>query len=361
MVNLHANDRTQLLNLLTPLSILRNQRGREAVLISANLEELIPQIELEGPSAVVIPLMINFFCSYGRLTYEHESLGRFLNTIKGYVGLEEQKILDRIITKYNLMTPIAKAPDKIDWVKPVTQEDVLEKIIGENTLRPIAFLHQGLNAARSVAYIEISSGEESWSGTGFLISPNLLLTNHHVLPQQDLCAHTTFRFNYQLDFRGNPEVFKDYTAKEGGMYHANKSLDYALVELQDHPGDEWGYLTLKTQIPMLDSRVNIIQHPNGLPKQISVQNNFVKFANTTKIQYITSTLPGSSGSPVFNDYWEVIGLHHAGGYLPEKENGPLYFRNEGITTKAILDDLPDEIKTLLTNCIKSGGEHGVTY
>ena len=93
MVNLHAGDRTQLLSLLTPLPILRNQKGREALLISANLEELIPHLELEGPSVVVMPLMINFFCSYGRLTYEHESLGRFLNTIKGYVGLEEQEFL----------------------------------------------------------------------------------------------------------------------------------------------------------------------------------------------------------------------------------------------------------------------------
>jgi len=349
MVNLSADDRTQLLNLLTPLPILRNQKGREAVLISANLEELIPQIELEGPSAVVMPLMINFFCSYGRLTYEHESLGRFLNTIKGYIGLEEQEFLDKIIRKYQLMTPIAKSSAKIDWAMPVTQEDVLEKIIGENTLRPIAFLQQGLNAARSVAYIEVSANDATWSGSGFLISPNLLITNHHVLPEQEFLAHTTFRFNYQLDFRGNPEVFKDYTAKEGGIYHANKSLDYAIVELQDNPDNEWSYLTLKSQILPMDSRVNIIQHPNGLPKQISIQNNFVKYVDMTKIQYITSTLPGSSGSPVFNDQWEVIGLHHAGGYLPEKEGGPLYFRNEGITIKAILDDCPNQIKEQLNN------------
>ena len=116
-----------------------------------------------------------------------------------------------------------------------------------------------MNAARSVVYIEVSSDSDTWSGTGFLISPNLLLTNHHVLPQQDFCTHTTFRFNYQLDFRGNPEIFKDYAAKEDGIYHANKALDYAIVELQDNPGNEWGYLLLKSQIPLMDSRVNIIQ------------------------------------------------------------------------------------------------------
>lgn len=292
--------------------------------------------------------MLNFFCTFGRLTYEHESLGRFLSTIKDYMGLEQQALLNRIITSYQLMTPVAATPDKIEWETPVSQADVLEKIIGENTLRPIAFLQQALHIARAVAYIEVAAEADKWCGTGFLISPNLLLTNHHVLPQQALLVHTTFRFNYQVDMHGNPEICKNYHAAVGGIYHANQALDYALVELAEHPGDEWGYLQLKTQLPLIDSRVNIIQHPNGLPKQIAIQNNFVKYADAVKIQYVTSTLPGSSGAPVCNDDWEVISLHHAGGYLPEKEGGPVYFRNEGIVIKAILEALPDEIKERLT-------------
>lgn len=161
---------------------------------------------------MAIPIMINFFCRFGRLSYEHESLGRFLNTIKGYVGVEQQPFLNRIISTYNLMTPVAASPDKMDWKMPVTQADVLEKIIGENTLRPIAFLQQGLQVSRAIAYLEVSSATGKWCGTGFLISPNLLLTNHHVLPEQSLVAQTMFRFNYQLDARGNPEICKDYRA-----------------------------------------------------------------------------------------------------------------------------------------------------
>jgi len=151
-----------------------------------------------------------------------------------------------------------------------------------------------------------------------------------------------------MDARGNAAVFKDYAVAERGIYHANETLDYAVVGLQDDPGDEWGYLTLQFQVPATDCRVNIIQHPSGLPKQISLQNNLVTFADVTKIQYVTSTLPGSSGSPVFDDGWKVIGLHRAGGWLPETEGGPLYFRNEGTAIKAILGDLPDEIKEQLT-------------
>ncbi|MBK9054813.1 MAG: trypsin-like peptidase domain-containing protein, partial [Chloroflexi bacterium] len=43
-----------------------------------------------------------------------------------------------------------------------------------------------------------------------------------------------------------------------------------------------------------------------------MQNNFVAFADTRIIQYLTSTEPGSSGSPVFNNDFVVVGIHHSG-------------------------------------------------
>jgi V8-like Glu-specific endopeptidase len=45
---------------------------------------------------------------------------------------------------------------------------------------------------------------------------------------------------------------------------------------------------------------------------------------------VNSTIPGSSGSPVFNDAWKVIAIHHAGGELISNERGDRMFANEGI-------------------------------
>jgi V8-like Glu-specific endopeptidase len=58
------------------------------------------------------------------------------------------------------------------------------------------------------------------------------------------------------------------------------------------------------------------------------------------VQYITDTLPGSSGSPVFNDDWRIVALHHSGGNIPEPSTNSIHFRNEGIRIGAILADLP---------------------
>ena len=65
------------------------------------------------------------------------------------------------------------------------------------------------------------------------------------------------------------------------------------------------------------------------------------------MQYVTSTLNGSSGSPVFNDGWEVVALHHAGGNIPEPTTHRRYFRNEGILAQKILFDLPPKIREML--------------
>ena len=46
---------------------------------------------------------------------------------------------------------------------------------------------------------------------------------------------------------------------------------------------------------------------------------------------------GSSGSPVFDNHWQLIGVHHAGGFnLPQLNNaGGTHAANEGITFDAI--------------------------
>ena len=96
--------------------------------------------------------------------------------------------------------------------------------------------------------------------------------------------------------------------------------------------------------------LNIIQHPAGEVKQIAIRrNDFVGplDGDSNRFTYLTDTLPGSSGSPVFNDDWEVVGLHRGARKLPE----PAYLRGEtikynnvGVVMRAILQDLPPALR-----------------
>src|SRR5262249_21624884 len=77
----------------------------------------------------------------------------------------------------------------------------------------------------------------------------------------------------------------------------------------------------------LDDRVYIIQHPKGLPKKIGMHHNLVRYADNRIVQYWTDTEPGSSGSPVFNEAWQVIALHHKAVDAPAGDR--IAYRNQG--------------------------------
>ncbi len=315
-----------------------------ALLRNAGLQRLLPLIKVSGSPFVASTNIVTFLAQYGRLSYDNEALGLFLNSVKPTVGSEQQDALDQLLLKYRMMDPIARPKIITDWKAGADGPALVEKIFGANTLRPIAFLARGLEVARAVAHISVTDGVDRWSGTGFMVTPHLALTNHHVLPAAALLPGVRLRFNYQEDFNGQAQPVKDYAAAATGVFYAEEALDYTIFEVSGEPGREWGWLPIQSRDAKPGERVNIIQHPNGQPKQISLQNNLVEYVGGAVLQYVTATCPGSSGSPVLNDGWQTVGLHHAGGALSEPTTGKFFNRNEGILIQRILKDLPADIR-----------------
>jgi V8-like Glu-specific endopeptidase len=208
-----------------------------------------------------------------------------------------------------------------------------EKLIGRNNLVPVSFLELGLRAARPVAYLG--------SGTGFLVDADHLITNNHVIPDVQTAKSTVAWFNYQHDVNGKLLPIDEFKFDPGAFFHTNVELDYTVVRMRGHPGAIWGSLPLLADLPVeVGQYVAIIQHPAGQKKQVALSDNEVAFVDDRVVQYLTDTLPGSSGSPVFDEKWRVVALHHSGHWIPEPDGTSTHFRNEGIRISAILRDLP---------------------
>ena len=221
-----------------------------------------------------------------------------------------------------------------EWKEDAAFEPLTyEKVVGLNNLLQIAWLSRGLELAAPVCRILADGGY----GSGFLIAPDLLLTNHHVLPDETTAASATIEFNYQVNWAGEMEPVRRYKL-DPSYFRANEALDYAIVRVKDSPGGLYGFVDLaKRSATAVNDFVSVIQHPQGGTKQICFTDNKVSAVFGDLVQYSTDTEPGSSGAPVFNQRWEIVALHHRGGGLAGPD-GNKYFTNQGILISVILRD-----------------------
>lgn len=218
-----------------------------------------------------------------------------------------------------------------------SDEEWLERVLGSDDMVDAPqFLEAGARAARPVARIHIrsTSGAERGFGTGFLISPRLLLTNNHVL--KDLAASTASlaQFNYHRPVGGTPQPEMNFALRPQDFFVTDARLDFTLVAVapvaaDGSPLSQFGWLpSFAGDEPILvDERVNIIQHPGGRTKQVALRDNVVKDILDDFIHYEADTEPGSSGAPVFNDQWQLVALHHSG--VPRKNSAGQILTRDG--------------------------------
>ncbi len=236
--------------------------------------------------------------------------------------------------------------------------DTNEKIIGSNDLMNIAWLSRGVEISKTVGRVSTISGR----GTGFLISPNLLITNNHVIQSAEEASTAYVEFNFERDWLGNLSTPQRYSL-DSKVFLTNAELDYTIVGVTGNPSEKFGYFDLKyRKTPLVDEYVTIIQHPAGRSKEIALHENVVKYVFNDKVQYTTDTENGSSGAIVLDKDWNIVALHHKGGDLPDSD-GTNHFINEGISIQHIIKDareflgLPDELFDYIMGPIKTKLEH----
>ncbi|OSI68623.1 hypothetical protein BSZ22_20895 [Bradyrhizobium canariense] len=224
----------------------------------------------------------------------------------------------------------------------------------------VAFFERGRRAAREVARIVTKDGAPL--GTGFLISPRLMMTNNHVIGSEAEAAALVAEFEYERDVGGRMLAPTTYEFEPTTCFVTNSQddLDYTVVALGRRISGATelaalGYLPVSAarNKHQLGDFVNIIQHPDGRPKEAVIRENQLVARSGTTLDYIADTEPGSSGSPVLNVQFALVALHHWGTPHREltDENGKTIPKtvNEGIRASSISSDL-----TTLRTSLQSG-------
>ena len=262
-------------------------------------------------------------------------------------------------------------------------KSVLEKLIsGNTTFLDVAVWRAALTRIEwKVCRID---RDGRGCGTGFLVGPDAVLTNYHVVEPAidlpELAASYSCRFDYKVSEEGS--IVSSGTV--AGLAGADWLIDaspYSPVDTVPGPSsidpgdDELDHALLRLDTPLGESAVGaaadaeprawlpfdatpvdfgsirsiaILQHPETLPLKLAIGTGEQIAVNGAgnRIRYEVPTLPGSSGAPIFDADWRLIGLHHSGD---PRIDDPEY--NEGIplspiatrpAVAAYLQELEDE-------------------
>jgi V8-like Glu-specific endopeptidase len=237
-----------------------------------------------------------------------------------------------------------------------TQKEVIgslgqERIIGARDLLDVAFVELAIALARGVGRIRLPNG----FGTGFLVGPSLLMTNNHVIASSQVARGAVLQMDYQESSKGELLPVQPFRLDPDLFFLTSEELDFTITAVQPissngFPLARYPWVRLISEIGKAEvgDPLNIIQHPRGELKQIAIRNNNV-LAMPAKaknfLHYTTDTEPGSSGSPCFNDQWDLVALHHSG--VPRTEGDSILKKDgtpwrQGVDDPALIDWIANE-------------------
>lgn len=190
-------------------------------------------------------------------------------------------------------------------------------------------------ASRALCMIETERG----GGTGFLIGRRLVLTAYHVVSQyissddspdvgedDDEKEKSTLRVRFDYFYEDDGETPQDgvvYELDDYWLVEEDPQKNYALLLVKGSPGTDRlpkssvkrGWLKLGSEQPtQVNDALFVMAYDSSLPLRVgyatpafdfSPEHRFVAYWYDER----TVRHPGSSGAPIFNAQWEVVGFH----------------------------------------------------
>lgn len=198
---------------------------------------------------------------------------------------------------------------------------------GSNDMRDIVAAygrdHRYYDYGRSVAIIYLplpdGSGRKT-NCTGFLIAPNLMMTNWHCISQPWQLDTAVAVFGYEAA----PAMVETHPFTK--IEAMNEQLDFSILRLAHTPSSRWPVARLDLTSVQNDQGLVLIQHPSDQHKVISRVGCAVLAAtdtdrpqNANDFSHLCDADGGSSGSPTISETTgRVVGLHYGGVSRPLK-------------------------------------------
>lgn len=280
---------------------------------------------------------------------KYTTLGSILEALLDQLGYDDQILIVALIYTYHLYcdshllaglamryqipapaeatAPVPEVPasPSFELREEFSDAELQGLLKREPEFLDVGFLSGAMRRAAGVCRVETADGKPL--GTGFLLGQRELLTNYHVVELaagDDLAtkAHNLqFRFRSVTASAGQESAGQLYRPDEDDPVLSSSpvgALDYALIRVEEGISaaeDIWPveYATTVPRPLAKGMPLNIIGHPLGEAMKLAISGNGIAgvYSDAGLLQYATKALNGSSGSPCFDDSWQLVAIHHA--------------------------------------------------
>ena len=160
-----------------------------------------------------------------------------------------------------------------------------------------------------------TTGTGTSQGTAFLVGQDQVLTNKHVLASENECRKFAVALNHKKE---------TVTCKK--VLHCSKTHDFCLIQMNPMKnekllGEEVQVLTFTRAIPKSKDMTIIIGNAYGMGIQAASYKGVVNLK--ADWGHFNRAFSGNSGSPLVNEFGEVLGIHYGRiGLSPADYGGP---------------------------------------
>jgi hypothetical protein len=253
---------------------------------------------------------------------------------------------------------LAFALNRILAGQSLDDSEALQQFVNKHEpfLRSSTFQESLGRVSRAVCAIGLGKPFNEIKGSGFLIAPDLVMTNYHVLETflkvdeagKILANAPGDQIFCYFDYMSTPapdvppgksrHASTPVQAAENWLVHARKSLpydgtanspkevnreyDYVIIRLvkaignrpaRKGGGEARGWLALPNDIDVLTTNVRVIvhQHPGAAPQHFDIGDYVRLDPSATRVWYSVSTARGSSGGAAVDSEGQLFALHNA--------------------------------------------------
>lgn len=302
------------------------------VMLALELNSNIETITTAGNLKTRVLHVVNHFSARG-------GADGLIAAAQAYLGPPGNHRLDQLAVKLQTVAKESSLASRkygqlVADLPPRDRRLALERVLpgAPNFVDPAVYMDRLERACAAVARVE-QGGKQV--GTSFLVGHDVVLTNQHVKAELTSLNEVRFVFDYAADSGGR--------AVSAGTSHALAREDWCIAERPpsaNDPGgpvlaDELDYALLRLATPAAADSVGtgrrgfidwtehrkaevraseallIVQYPQSTPLSLAYGPADTYDADCRRLRYLVNTLPGSSGSPVFDVSLELVALHHS--------------------------------------------------